>query len=192
MKSKNARHHYQLSGHYKRELSIWLWLTQSTFVVCVWCTAAFDNASSWHVKVSASLHQRLPASPWNVGVKKFVIWNSEITHVRKCADCEGNSTSLITKRNFEINSSGHSERRYRPRIDMQLNDRIINSKQVKNEKKFVYMKSKQNVALIDILSTVRVRMIRLNSWIDARSSKGLRNGSMRWEQHCSSNKINWM
>lgn len=151
---ENARHHYQLSGHYKRQLSIWLRLTQSNFVVWGWrvcdiwqCRQMICESACVSAPVTTCVFEEC----WS---EKFVIWNSETAH----ADCRRNSTSLITKRNSEIISFVHSGARYRSRMEMHYNDRIINSKQVKNEQKFVYMKSKQ----IEALSTVHVRMF---DWI---------------------------
>lgn len=165
-----ARHHHQLSGHYKRQLSIWLRLTQSNSVVCVW-----RGCDIWQCQQmiceSAPVTTCVFKECWS---EKFVIWNSETTH----ADGRRNSTSLITRRNSKIISFALSGTRYRSRMKMHYNDRIINSKhEIKTNWGADRLCEPEHGARSNVW---------LNSWIDARSSKGLWNGAMHWEQPCSS------
>lgn len=74
--SRHQNTHHWSNGHYERELSTFLWLTQSSSSV------TFDSASRWH----ASLCSATTCVCKEFQSEKFVIWNSEITHVRKCAD----------------------------------------------------------------------------------------------------------
>lgn len=149
-------HHRQSSGHYKRESSIVLWLTQSLSS----SSSSSVSDTLWHLTVPADDMWKcvcISTSPTDYYLRllkkfrcgEFVIRNSGIkTHVRKCADCERNSTSLITKKREENSTM----------ISLALFEKLVKNKMhhesrsrshhhnSKPEKQFVDMKSKQIVA----------------------------------------------